>query len=305
VFNQKHGKEDAMNRLMGAMAIGLAMIAGLGAETAVAGLLNDLKKKAQEAVDEVAAEATQQAPLAASPSGASTSNAPNPAASTAPSGASGQLVFRTESGKPTMAARELAVVKFRPEALDDEVLLKRIAGNVDPSRRNWMNSDEFRWRREKDAIKAELLEQAKTVPTTFEITPWPGNPIMADLGEYDFDRQAFKMRVHIGASAGWPWGGGNRVQWLPVPPDVAEQMVAAFNNGPRLVYAKYTQTTVGVEIRGSGDRVYPYWDDRIDKVDVYTHTGAPVPTSPKDYVYRVSLDTHDFRMPDFAGRGIR
>lgn len=288
-----------MNRLMGAMAIGLAAIAGLGADAAVAGLLDDLKKKAQEAVDEVAKEATQPMEPAASPP-----SAPNPAGASQ-SGGSGELVFRTESGKPTLAARELEVVKFRPEVLDDEVLLKRIAGNVDPSRRSWMNSDEFRWRREKDAIKAQLLEQAKTVPTTFEITPWPGNPVMADLGEYDFDRLAFKMRVHIGASAGWPWGGGNQVQWLPVAPDVAEQMVAAFNNGPRLVYAKYKQTTVGVEIRGSGNRAYPYWDDRIDKVDVYTHKGAPVPTSAKDFVYRVSLDTRDFRMPDFAGRGIR
>lgn len=289
-----------MNRLMGAMAIGLAAIACLGADAAFAGLLDDLKKKAQEAVDEVAGEATQQVEPVASPP-----SAPNPAAGAAPSGGAGQLVFRTQSGKPTLEARELAVVKFQPQVLDNEVWLKRIAGNVDRSRRSWMNSDEFRWRREKDAIKAQLLEQAKTVPTTFEITPWPGNPVMADLGEYDFGRQAFKMRVHIGASAGWPWGGGNQVQWLPAAPDVAEQMVTAFNNGARLVYAKYTMTTVDVEARGSGDRVYPYWDDRIDKVDVYTHKGAPVPTSPKDFVYRVSLDTHDFRMPDFAGRGIR
>jgi hypothetical protein len=305
VFNQKHGKEDAMKRFMGAVAISLTAIAGLGTQPAVAGLFDDLTQKAKEAVNEVAEDATQQVAPAASPPGASTPDAPKPAASASQSGGSGQLVFRMANGEPTMAARELAIVKFRPEVLDEDVWLKRIAGNVDPSRRSWMNSDEFRWRREKAAIKAQLLEQAKTVPTTFEITPWPGLEIMADLGEYDFGRQAFKMRVHIGSSAGWPWGGGNQIRWLPAPPDVAEQMVTAFNNGPRLVYAKYTMETVGVEIRGSGARAYPYFDNRIDKVDVFTHSGSPVPTSPKDYVYRLSLDTHSFRMPDYAGRGIR
>lgn len=286
------------------LLVAFAVSASIGADTAVAGLLDGLTKKAQEAVNQIAKEAVKEvAPVV--PADAAATAEDQAVVSDGDDGTDigkDKLVFRTESGKPTLAARELAIVRFRPDVLSDEAWLKRIAGNVDRSRRSWMNTDEFRWRREKDAIKAEILEQAKTVPTDYEITPWPGREVMADLGQYDFNRKAFKMRVHTGASAAWPWRGDNRVQWLPVPPDIAEKMNVALNNQGRLVYAKYKLKIVGVEPKGSGQRVYPFFDDRIEKVDVYTLNGAPFPTTPKNFVYWVSLDTSKFRMKDHAGR---
>lgn len=294
-----------MNRHMQRdLFVAFAVCASIGTNAAVAGLLDGLAKQAQDAVNQIARDAAKELAPGV-PKDAATPAEAQGVASGGDNGTNintGKLVFRTESGKPTLTARELAIVHFRPDVLNDEAWLKRIAGNVDISRRSWMNTDEFRWRREKDAIKAEILEQAKRVPTDFDITPWPGREVMADLGQYDFNRNAFKMRVHIGASAAWPWRGDNRVQWLPVPPDVAEKMTAGFKNQGRMVYARYRLKIVGVEPKGSGQRVYPFFDDRIEKVDVYTLNGAPFPTAPKDFTYRVSLDTSKFRMKDHAGR---
>jgi hypothetical protein len=284
-----------MTRIARITTAGLVVFAGVGTQPAFAGLFDELKEKVQDAASQIANEEAGKVVPEMPPTNAG-------GTAGASGGTQATRAFTNETGVPTTVARELLVVRFRPEVLDDEFRLKRIAGNVDPNRRSWMNTDQFRWRKERDAIKAELLEQAKDVPTTFEITPWPGRVVMADLGPYDFSRKAFKMRVHTGASGGWPWGGDNRLQWLAVPEDVAEKMVSAFGNKTHWVYAKYSLKVAGVEPKGSGNRTYAFFDDRIDKIDVYTLNGSPFPTSPEDFVYRVSLDTSKLRMKDHAGR---
>jgi hypothetical protein len=295
-----------MTQLIKIGVVSLIWTLGMSTQPAIAGFFDDIKNTTQNIVGDVSNDVNELVTDKSHNSEAAENEAKGDgkkvASSDASSSGGGGLVFTTEDGSPTFTARSLLLVHFRPDVLDDDAWLKKIAGDVEPSRRNWINSDEFRWRKEKSAIKAKLLNQAKNVPTSYIITPWPGHKVMADLGQYDFDRKAFKMRVHIGSSGAWPWGGDNRVEWLPVSPDIAEQMVTAFNNNSRLVYTGYTLHVASVVAKGSGRNLYPFFDDRIDKIDIYTLKGNPFPTSRKDFQYRVSLDTRSFRMIDHAGR---
>jgi hypothetical protein len=277
--------------------IAAATYIGPGAETASAGFFDKLKEKAQRVITNHAEDKVDSTVDNATDTDSNTDSAkPTPTKATNPD--ANQSPLTTANGSPTPLARDYILVHYAPEVLDNESWLKRIAGDQDPSRRNWMRSDEFRWHREKKAIKADILEQAKHVPTHFEITPWPSASATIVLGQYDFDREAYAMT----SSVNWPWVGEQVPRWLSVSPELAEKMAKDFNKlGQRQLYGKYSLDVTGAKANKkalSGARVdvahIITWDDRIKKIDLYLRKDGKGLTS-GDHEYITSLDTSKMR----------
>lgn len=277
-----------MKPLIHAGLITLGACLYLGSEAALAGLFDKFKEKAEAAIAEQKAEVEDASsqPTAAPGPGESPNN---------PASASGQTALATVNGTPTEAARAYLLIHYNPQVLDEDRWLKLLARRTYPSVRDWISSDEFRWRRERDTIRSALRNAAEEVPMRYDITPWPDAGPTVILGQYDFDSAAFGMSgVH------WPWGRDNPVRSLSVPVDKAEQLAAAFGEQPRNLYGKYTLVVNGAELdnrdrHGRGDLWRSViWDDRIDKIDFYIRKGFQGET-PEDYEYALSLDTRQFR----------
>ena len=270
--------------------LALIALACLTSPAATAGLFDKLKEKAQEAIAEEKAAVEDSADDAPTHQSSKPTETSTPGAATKPD----SPPLTTDNGTPTEAARVYVLVHYAPQVLEDDVWLKALARRAMPGVRGWITSDEFRWRREKDDIRAQLRAAAAQVPTRYDITPWPDAGATITLGKYDFDRQAFGMSgVH------WPWARENKMRWLSVPTAEAEKLAASFGSQPRNLFGKYTLVIAGADVKAPDPRrrgdVWDLvrWDDRIDKIDFYVRKGFSGPRR-EDYEYALTLDTRDF-----------
>ncbi len=161
---------------------------------------------------------------------------------------------------PTTGAWMLAAVHNRPQLLDDEFTLMRVLLTVHPEALAVVDNHQ-QWRKQKDELKNQLLAEARSAQLVFELQPWrdssmtKGRPV--ELFEYDLQRRAFHVRFAIGNArqviTGMLMPGGGKpapkyeqvIDWFPVEPDKAEQIINYFGNRPRKVYLHYRLEAVG------------------------------------------------------------
>ncbi len=166
--------------------------------------------------------------------------------------------------EPTNAALVLAAVHYRPDALDNESTLKDILYTVHPET-NPIMSNEFKWHKQKEQLKQQLLEEAKGAQLLFEVKPWNQNSIAdhrtLELKQYDFDKSVFRVGFATGTT-----GGGilpamlipgqarlekqypQSIQSLSIDADTAEHIDTYFNHQRRILYASYLIDVTGVDL---------------------------------------------------------
>jgi len=275
-----------------------------GTQSVSAGFFDDLKDKAKGMVDQVEDKVLDQKTTPVDDSFSQGSeNSTTISDSIAESGESDSSSKKDpryigDNGAPTQTARLLLIVHYDAGILDDENKLKYFYQRVNLNdNTGWVNSNEFRWRKEKDAIKQGLIDEAEKVPTEYEITPWPQSEAVAYLQDYDFDREAFNMKM-TNSHGTWPWSSATGYEWLPVSPDTAEAMVNDFENdfggGARAIYAKYTLKILGAKRSNSRSSTYGAdFDEMVDSVDIYTMNTSKTFDQSK-YTYRVTLTASEY-----------
>ena len=181
--------------------------------------------------------------------------------------------------EPTIGSMMLAAVHFRPNLLDNESTFKRVLLAVHPDKRPIL-SNEFQWRKQKDELKQQLLDEARSARLNFEMRPWRETSVTADrpieLHKYDFDRQAYRVGFATGTvnhfgimipgrSAPEPRYG--ELGWFAMPPERAEQIANRFGNTKRILYLGYSFQVTGALIET--DQPIPVIALADDQFDLY------------------------------------
>lgn len=199
-----------------------------------------------------------------------------------------------QDGHPSQETMAYILAYYVPEILEKEVWLKHLVGNIDPMRWNWLNTDEFKWQKEKGNYKADILAKSKRVQTNFKPAPWidgkefmsPTNyDVAATLGKYDFNQKAFEVTVKLRIRLDPISGGGmfltvggvdpKTIQWLPMEPDRAEQLVNQMGPYDRTLYGSYIYQIADIDYAG-----WESYNPRalkatvvIDKIDLFRYQG--------------------------------
>jgi peptidoglycan hydrolase-like protein with peptidoglycan-binding domain len=213
----------------------------------------------------------------------------------------------TQSGglpEPTLGAMSLAAVHFRPEILDNELLLKQVLQDAHPEHKDAI-SNEFQWHKRKAEFKQQLLEEAKNAQLEFEVQPWRDSSIAKarriELIKYDFDRSAYLVRFSTGTAReimprmllignGLPLEKYEQdIDYAAIPADEAERIANYFgSNKRRHVYPNYKIRVVGAVNNPS--RPSPLIEFIDDELQLYAVKGNKFASdSVADYTYLTSV----------------
>lgn len=196
----------------------------------------------------------------------------------------------------------LATIHYHPEVLDDDEWLKRAANTLYPEEAEAFYNNEFAWQKSKGDIKARTLKEAENALLTFQVSPWT-NPNGGRLlvGDYDFNRKAFKIR---GSQIKPPSGVGDMrpylgelhkiivsdIAWLPVSPEIAEKLVqsSTFSN-TRALYGEFAYTITGAKKYESKGKIKLISNIKLNKVKLYHRISSYAVNGAKDYEYVTTL----------------
>ncbi|PLX63556.1 peptidoglycan-binding protein [Sedimenticola selenatireducens] len=201
-----------------------------------------------------------------------------------------QTAASTDAGllEPTIAALQLAAVHYRPETLDKESNLKRVLLRVHPEYNNVVGN-EFKWQKQKDQLKSQLLEEAKNVSLRFEVMPWREDSVARarplELQKYDFDKSAFFVQFATGnfrsvlikmlipGDSSLPAQYPQQINWIAVNSDKAEQISDYFGKKQRKLYPGYRFKVIGTDI--SSSIPVPIIEFEGDQLDLYAMESIP------------------------------
>ncbi|PHZ85248.1 hypothetical protein [Paremcibacter congregatus] len=261
-------------------------------EAAAQSLFDGLKKKAENLVTQKKKELTKTKKVPPE-------STAKEAASSSPKKAS---VINGEE-MPTSARKTVgAVLNMAPKILETrpDNRLKDIVRVFYPEEKE-IFSNEFAWRKRKAALLANILEEAKGTPTTFDVAPWLDNrastaphmnkqyDLRVIVGRYDFDREAWPIHVPVAKAVMLPWGVSRKhtlgytiynipdkkaTYWLSMPPSKAEEINNAMAGTVQFLGA-YSFRITGV--RGVTPEDHPDYD-KYKKYMVGKHKDQVVET---------------------------
>jgi|GEM_PF-2187670 len=180
--------------------------------------------------------------------------------------------------EPTTGAYMLAAVHYRPELIDNESTLKQVLLTVHPDLQAAVGN-EFKWHKRKSELKNQLLQEAKNAQLVFELQPWRDSSFTKErpleLLKYDFDRQAFLVRVLTKMLAGGEVAAKypQSISWFSIPPDQAEKIDSYFKGNRRQVYLHYRLKAMGALIEQPSPT--PVMEFVDDQVELYAREATP------------------------------